>query len=42
MYAYDNIENKIPRWVSRGCVAFGAKVKQSVQVEEGEEKENPI
>ena len=41
VYAYDNIENKIPLWVSRGYVVCVATAKQSVQVHVREEKVNP-
>ena len=42
MYAYDNIENKIPLWASRGYVVCVATAKQSVQVHVREKKVNSV
>ena len=42
MYSYDIVENKLPRWVSRGYVVSVGTVKLSGQVQDREEKVNPV
>ena len=42
MYSYDILENKLPRWVSRGYVVSVVTAKLSVQVQDREEKVNPV
>ena len=42
MYAYDDVESKLPWMVLCGDVACGATAKQSDQVHEGGEKQIPV
>ena len=42
MYSYDIVENKLPRWVLRGYVVSVGTVKLSGQVQDREEKVNPV
>ena len=42
VYSYDIVENKLPRWVSRGYVVSVGTVKLSGQVQDREEKVNPV
>ena len=41
MYSCDIVENKLPRWVSRGYVVSVGTVMPSGQVQDKEEKVNP-
>jgi len=42
VYSYDIVKNKLPPWVSHGYVVSVGMVKLSGQVQDREEKVNPV